>query len=183
MNEIIVNTPLTEEIVTSLNTGNTVYITGTMYTARDAAHKRMIEDLNSGKGLPFDIRNQIIYYTGPCPSRPGEITGSSGPTTSYRMDDYTPTLLKQGLKGMIGKGLRNRDVIDSMISNKAIYFAVIGGAGALIADCIKKVEIIAYEDLGTEAIRRIYVEKLPAIVAIDSQGNNLYEQAIRKYKR
>lgn len=168
--------PLTEEKVIKLKAGDIVNISGTVYTGRDAAHKRMIEDFESGKGLPFNMKNATIYYTGPCPPRPGEIIGSSGPTTSYRMDAYTPTLLEQGLKGMIGKGERSPEVIKSMIKNKAVYFAVIGGAGALIANCIKKVEIIAYEDLGTEAIRKIHIENMPAIVAIDSNGNTLFER-------
>lgn len=167
--------PLTKEVVNSLNAGDRVSISGTIFTGRDAAHKRMIEDLKDGKDLPFDIRNQTIYYTGPTPTKPGQIIGSSGPTTSYRMDDYTPTLLDLGLKGMIGKGERSKVVVDSMIKNDAVYFAVIGGAGALIANSIKSVDIIAYEDLGTEAIRKLEVENLEGIVAIDSRGNNLYE--------
>lgn len=174
--EIYLEMPLTEEKVVKLKAGDIVTLSGTVYTGRDAAHKRMIEDLESGKGLPFDMKNATIYYTGPCPPRPGEIIGSSGPTTSYRMDAYTPTLLEKGLKGMIGKGERSTEVIESMIKNKAVYFAVIGGAGALIANCIKKVEIIAYKDLGTEAIRKIYIDKMPAIVAIDSHGNTLFKK-------
>ena len=170
-----INMPLTEETTKSLNAGDRVSISGTIFTGRDAAHKRMIEDLKRGKPLPFDINNQTIYYTGPTPTKPGQIIGSSGPTTSYRMDDYTPTLLDLGLRGMIGKGERSKEVVDSMIKNSAVYFAVIGGAGALISNSIKKVEIIAYEDLGTEAIRKLEVENLEGIVAIDSKGNNLYE--------
>ncbi len=168
--------PLNKETVEVLKAGDKVSLTGTIYTGRDAAHKRMIEDLESGEGLPFDIKNQTIYYTGPTPTKPGEIIGSSGPTTSYRMDDYTPTLLDLGLRGMIGKGERSQEVIDSMIKNKSVYFAVIGGAGALISNSIKSVEIIAYDDLGTEAIRKLNVEDLEAIVAIDSEGNNLYKR-------
>ena len=170
-----INMPLTEETTKSLNAGDRVSISGTIFTGRDAAHKRMIEDLKRGKPLPFDINNQTIYYTGPTPTKPGQIIGSSGPTTSYRMDDYTPTLLDLGLRGMIGKGERSKEVVDSMIKNSAVYFAVIGGAGALISNSIKKVEIIAYEDLGTEAIRKLEVENLEGIVAIDSKGNNLYK--------
>ena len=168
--------PLTEEVVESLNAGDRVSLTGTIYTGRDAAHKRMIEDLESKEGLPFDIKNQTIYYTGPTPTAPGQVIGSSGPTTSYRMDDYTPTLLDLGLRGMIGKGERSKEVIDAMIKNKSVYFAVIGGAGALISNSIKAVDIIAYDDLGTEAIRKLSVENLQAIVAIDCKGNNLYER-------
>ncbi|AFS77187.1 putative L(+)-tartrate dehydratase, subunit beta [Gottschalkia acidurici 9a] len=171
-----IQTPLTEEKTLELKAGDQVYISGIVYTARDAAHKRMIEELEVGKDLPFDIKDSTIYYTGPCPPRPGEIIGSSGPTTSYRMDSYTPTLLDRGLRGMIGKGERSKEVISSMIKNKSVYFAVIGGAGALISSCIKEVEVIAYEDLGTEAIRKIYIENMPAIVAIDSQGNSLFER-------
>lgn len=170
------NTPLDIETVKKLKAGEKVYITGYIYTARDSAHKQMIEDLNSGKGLPFEIENQIIYYTGPCPPKPGEIIGSAGPTTSYRMDAYTPSLLDLGLKGMIGKGLRDKTVVESMIKNKAVYFGAGGGLGALIASSIKSVEIVAYEELGTEAVRRLYVEDFPAIVIIDSEGNNLYER-------
>ncbi len=168
--------PLNVEIVENLKAGDQVSLSGTIYTARDAAHKRMIEDLESGKGLPFEIKNQTIYYTGPSPTKPGQIIGSSGPTTSYRMDDYTPRLLDLGLMGMIGKGERSQEVIDSMTKNKAVYFAVIGGAGALISNSIKSVDIIAYDDLGTEAIRKLRVEDLQAIVAIDWQGNNLYKR-------
>lgn len=166
--------PLTNEAVSSLKAGDRVLLTGEVYTARDAAHKRMIEEFEQTGRLPFDIKNQTIYYSGPSPTKPGNIIGSAGPTTSYRMDDYTPTLLNLGLKGMMGKGERSKSVIDSMIKNKAVYFALIGGAGALIASSIKQVEIIAYEDLGTEAIRKLRIENLRAIVAIDSRGNNLY---------
>ncbi|MGF7058447.1 Fe-S-containing hydro-lyase [Brassicibacter mesophilus] len=183
MNDVFINTPLNEATVKKLNAGDRVYITGTVYTARDAAHKRMIEELDSGKGMPFDIKDAIIYYVGPCPPKPGDIIGSAGPTTSYRMDSYTPKLLNQGLKGMIGKGLRSKEVIESMVKNKAVYFTAIGGAGALIANCVKDTEIIAYSDLGTEAIRRLYVENLPVIVTIDSSGNNLYNIENQKYKK
>lgn len=172
----IIQLPLDEETVETLKAGEKVSLSGIIYTGRDAAHKRMIEDLEAGIGLPFDILDQTIYYTGPTPTKPGQIIGSSGPTTSYRMDDYTPTLLDLGLRGMIGKGERSQEVIDSMIKNKSVYFAVIGGAGALISNSIKSVEIIAYEDLGTEAIRKLRLENLEAIVAIDGEGNNLYER-------
>ncbi|RKD28820.1 Fe-S-containing hydro-lyase [Thermohalobacter berrensis] len=182
MKNIEITTPLTESIVEKLNAGDKVYITGTIYTARDAAHKKMIETLHNGEELPFDIKDSIIYYVGPCPPKPGQIIGSCGPTTSYRMDDLTPPLLELGLRGMIGKGKRNQKVIDSMIKNKAVYFAAIGGAGALISDCVKSSEVIAYEELGTEAVRKLCVEKLPVIVVIDSKGNNLYDIENKKYK-
>lgn len=169
-----INMPLTEDVIKSLKAGDKVSLSGTIYTARDAAHKRMIENLKQGIELPFNIKDQTIYYTGPSPTKPGQVIGSSGPTTSYRMDDYTPTLLDLGLRGMIGKGERSKEVVDSMMKNNAVYFAVIGGAGALISNSIKKVEIIAYDDLGTEAIRKLEVENLEGIVAIDSKGNNLY---------
>lgn len=179
----VIELPLTKEQAEDLKTGDRVLISGTIFTARDAAHKRMIVDLKSGKGLPFEIKDQTIYYTGPSPEKPGEVIGSSGPTTSYRMDDYTPTLLDLGLRGMIGKGERSQDVIDSMKKNTAVYFTVIGGAAALISNSIKNVEIVAYEDLGTEAIRKIVVEDLAAIVTIDSKGENLYKTEIAKYKK
>ncbi|KPU27518.1 fumarate hydratase [Caloranaerobacter sp. TR13] len=179
MKEIKITTPLNDNIIKKLNAGDRVYITGTIYTARDAAHKRMVDSLKNSESLPFDINNSIIYYVGPCPPKPGHVIGSAGPTTSYRMDDYTPILLKAGLKGMIGKGNRSKEVIDSIIKYNCVYFAAIGGAGALISNCIKSSEIIAYEDLGTEAIRKLYVEDLPVIVAIDSKGNNLYDINIR----
>lgn len=178
-----IKTPLTKENVESLVAGDKVSISGVIYTARDAAHRRMIVDLKIEGQLPFCISDQIIYYTGPTPAKPGEVIGSSGPTTSYRMDDYTPTLLDLGLRGMIGKGERSSDVIESMIKNKAVYFTVIGGAGALIANSIKKAEIIAYDNLGTEAIRRLEVEDLEALVTIDSKGNNLYSTERAKFKK
>ena len=174
-------TPLTEEKVKDLKAGDAVSITGTIYTARDAAHKRLIELVDKGKQLPFNIKDSIIYYVGPSPARPQRIIGSAGPTSSYRMDSYTPKLLDLGLRGMIGKGLRSKEVIESMKKNKAVYFAAIGGAGAYMAKCIKKCELVAYEDLGSEAIRRLEVENLPAIVVIDCNGNNLYEIGQRKY--
>lgn len=178
-----IETPLTKEKVKDLRAGDYVYITGTIYTARDAAHKRMIEELAEGKELPFEIENQILYYLGPTPNREGQVIGSAGPTTSSRMDKYALTLLDLGQTGMIGKGKRNEDVISSMKKNTAVYFAAVGGAGALLSQCIKKSEVIAYDDLGTEAIRKLYVEKLPVITVIDCKGNNLYETAAEKYRR
>lgn len=177
-----IETPLTKDKVKNIQAGDYVYLTGTIYTARDAAHKRMIEELEEGKNLPFDMENQIIYYLGPTPNREGQVIGSAGPTTSSRMDKYAPTLLSHGLTGMIGKGKRNEDVISSMKENTAVYFAAVGGAGALLSQCIKKSEIIAYDDLGTEAICKLYVEKLPVITVIDCQGNNLYETAADEFR-
>ena len=157
-----------------LSAGDYVYITGTIYTARDAAHKRLYESLIQGNEIPFELENNIIYYLGPSPAREGQVIGSAGPTTSSRMDKYTPLLLENGLKGMIGKGKRSEEVIESMNKNNAVYFAAIGGAGALLSKCIKKAEVIAYDDLGTEAIRKLEVEKFPVIVVIDNKKNNLY---------
>lgn len=174
--EKYINTPITEEIVSELNAGDYVYITGTIYTARDAAHKRLFESLQRGEELPIDLNNNTLYYLGPSPAREGQVIGSAGPTTSSRMDKYTPLLLEKGLKGMIGKGKRSPEVIDAMEKNHAVYFAAIGGAGALLSKCIKKAEVIAYEDLGTEAIRKLEVENLPVIVVIDDRKNNLYER-------
>ncbi len=168
--------PLTDEIINSLHAGDMVYLTGTVYSARDAAHKRMIETIERGDDLPFDIRNSTIYYLGPTPAREGQVIGSAGPTTSSRMDKYAPVLLDLGLKGMIGKGKRSQAVIDAMKRNNAVYFAAIGGAGALLSKQIKKSTVIAYDDLGTEAIREMYVEDFPVIVVIDNHGNNLYER-------
>jgi len=170
-----INTPLTADKVKDLQVGDYVYITGTIYTARDAAHKRIYETMIDGNATPFDLTNNIIYYLGPTPEREGKVIGSAGPTTSSRMDKYTPLLLDNGLKGMIGKGKRSKEVIDSMIKNKAVYFAAVGGAGALLSKKIKKSKVIAYEDLETEAIRELFVEEFPAIVVIDSKGSNLYE--------
>ncbi len=167
-------TPLTKDKVKDLHAGDYVYITGTIYSARDAAHLRMYNSAVAGEDLPLDITNQIIYYLGPTPAKPGQVIGSAGPTTSSRMDKYTPTLLDMGLTGMIGKGKRSSEVIDSMKKNTAVYFASVGGAGALLSKCIKKSKVIAYDDLGTEAIREMYVEDFPAIVVIDSDGNNMY---------
>ncbi|MCT8976466.1 Fe-S-containing hydro-lyase [Clostridium sp. CX1] len=176
-----ITTPLTEDKVKDLKAGDSVLISGTIYTARDAAHKRLVELLDKGENLPLNIKDEIIYYVGPSPAKPGQPIGSAGPTTSYRMDSYTPRLLDIGLRGMIGKGLRSKEVVDSMVKNKAVYFAAIGGAAALMGKSIKKAEIIAYEDLGSEAIRKLEVEDLPVVVVIDSDGNNLYEQGQREY--
>lgn len=183
MSEKYINTPVTEQDIESLETGDMVYISGTIYTARDAAHKRLYEAIQEHQEIPVELKDNIIYYLGPSPAREGQVIGSAGPTTSSRMDKYTPLMLEHGLKGMIGKGKRSEQVIASMVKNKAVYFAAIGGAGALLSKCIKKAEIIAYEDLGTEAIRKLEVEKLPAIVVIDSKGNNLYETATKQYCR
>lgn len=177
------NVPLDQELLKNLRAGDEVLISGTIYTARDAAHKRMIELFNEGKPLPFDIRGQIIYYVGPCPAPPGKVIGSAGPTTSGRMDAYTPRLIEMGLKGMIGKGARSREVIEAMKRHGAVYFGAVGGAAALIASCIKKSEIIAFEDLGTEAVRRLEVENMPCIVIIDALGNDLYATGRARYER
>ena len=177
-----ISAPITEKDTINLNSGDYVYITGTIYTARDAAHKRMYEALEKGDKLPIEMDNNIIYYMGPSPAREGRPIGSAGPTTASRMDKYAPKLLDLGLKGMIGKGKRSKEVIDAIIRNNAVYFAAVGGAGAILSKCIKKSEVVAYDDLGTEAIRKLYVEDFPCIVVIDSNGNNLYETAIEKYK-
>lgn len=177
-----IKTPITEEVTKDLKSGDYVYITGTIYVARDAAHKRMIEALERGEKLPIDIKDATIYYMGPSPAREGRPIGSAGPTTATRMDKYAPTLLDLGQKAMIGKGKRSQEVIDAIIRNKAVYFAAVGGAGALLSKCIKQSEIICYEDLGTEAIRKLYVEDFPIIVVIDREGNNLYETAVKTSK-
>ena len=169
-------TPLTKEKIESLKAGDYVYITGTIYTARDAAHKRMSEALAAGEELPIDVKDQIIYYMGPTPAKEGQVIGSAGPTTASRMDKYAPKLLDLGLSGMIGKGKRSQDVTSSIVLNGAVYFAAVGGAGALLSKCIKSSEVVAYEDLGTEAIRKLEVENFPAIVVIDRMGNNLYDE-------
>lgn len=176
-----ITTPITAEVAQTLHSGDYVYISGVIYSARDAAHKRMTEALAEGKELPFDIKNQTIYYMGPSPAREGRPIGSAGPTTASRMDKYTPELLDLGLGAMIGKGKRTQEVKEAVVRNHAVYFAAVGGAGALLSKCIKKAEVIAYDDLGTEAIRRLEVENLPVIVVIDSDGNNLYETAIKEY--
>lgn len=176
-----ITAPFDKKISKELKAGDYVYITGTIYTARDAAHKRMDEALKKGDKLPFDVENNVIYYMGPSPAREGRPIGSAGPTTASRMDKYAPKLLDKGLIGMIGKGKRTEEVKNAIIRNKAVYFAAIGGAGALLSKCIKKSEVIAYDDLGTEAIRKLEVENLPVIVVIDCEGNNLYETAIKEY--
>lgn len=170
-----IHLPLTPQDVKELCAGDYVYLTGEIYTARDAAHKRMIETFDRGESLPLDMKGAVIYYLGPSPAREGRVIGSAGPTTSSRMDRYTPRLLELGMKGMIGKGRRSNEVIQSMKEQHAIYFAAVGGAGALLSKCIQKSEVIAYEDLGTEAIRKLYVEDFPVIVAIDANGADLYE--------
>ncbi|MGK0466095.1 Fe-S-containing hydro-lyase [Clostridium sp.] len=178
-----ISTPLTQEKVKDLKSGDAVLISGTMYTGRDAAHQKLVDAINNGDKLPFDPKDAIIYYVGPAPTKPGNIIGSAGPTTSYRMDDLTVPLLELGLTGMIGKGFRSQTVIDSMVKNGAIYFAATGGAGALIASTITECEIIAYEELGPEAVRKLTVKDFPAVVVIDSKGNNLYESERKKYQK
>ncbi|MGN0394748.1 MAG: fumarate hydratase C-terminal domain-containing protein [Coprococcus sp.] len=191
--------PFKNEEIENLKAGDYVYLTGTIYSARDAAHKRMYEAIKTAeesdaviaecngtalyeKGvLPFDITGNTIYYLGPTPAKKGQVIGSAGPTTSTRMDKYTPLILDKGLNGMIGKGKRSKEVVDAIIRNKAVYFAAVGGAGALLSKCIKESEVIAYDDLGTEAIRKMRVEDFPVIVVIDSEGNNLYETAVASY--
>ncbi|MGL5655398.1 MAG: Fe-S-containing hydro-lyase [Fusobacteriaceae bacterium] len=180
---IKVTTPLTIEQTSKLKSGDTVLITGYIYTARDAAHARLVKLLEEGKELPFNVEGQIVYYVGPTPAKPGQVIGSAGPTTSYRMDPYAPTLLDQGLKGMIGKGQRDAGVKSAILRNKAIYFAATGGAAALIAKSIKSAEIIAYEDLGAEAIRKLYVEDFPAVVINDTFGGDLYSEGQTQWNR
>ena len=178
-----IKAPIEKQAAAELKAGDYVYITGTIYTARDAAHKRMYEALAEGKELPVDIQKQMIYYMGPSPAREGRPIGSAGPTTASRMDKYTPELLDLGMGAMIGKGKRSQEVIDAVVRNKAVYFAAVGGAGALLSKCITSSEIVAYEDLGTEAIRKLTVVNLPVIVVIDSKGNNLYETAVKEYRK
>ena len=199
----VINVPFKREQVDGLKSGDYVYLTGTLYSARDAAHKRLFDSIVDAESsiissekqvigmdgtalyekgiLPLDITDSIFYYLGPTPAKEGQVIGSAGPTTSSRMDKYTPLLLSKGLVGMIGKGKRSKEVIDAIVANKAVYFAAVGGAGALLSKCIKKSEVIAYDDLGTEAIRKMEVEDFPVIVVIDSQGNNLYETAVEDY--
>lgn len=181
-NTIKIATPLTEDKARKLKAGDFVLITGTIYTSRDAAHKRMVEALAAGEKLPVDFKDQIIYYVGPTPAKPGQAIGSAGPTTSSRMDAYAPRMLEEGLRGMIGKGYRSPAVVDAMKKHGAVYFAATGGAAALIAKTIKKYEVLAYEDLGPEALARLTVEDFPAIVVIDSEGRNFYEQGQEKYR-
>ena len=178
-----INTPITSEVASSLHSGDYCYISGEIYVARDAAHGRMNEALNKGEELPIPIKNCTIYYMGPSPARPGRPIGSAGPTTASRMDKYAPRLLDLGMKAMIGKGKRTPEVIDAIVRNKGVYFAAVGGAGALLSKCIKSSEVVCYDDLGAEAIRKLYVEDFPAIVVIDSQGNNLYETAIKEFSQ
>lgn len=175
--------PLTDEDARSLRAGDYVYLSGVIYTARDAAHKRMYEALENGEALPIEMQNNVVYYLGPTPARPGHVIGSAGPTTSSRMDKYAPKLLDLGLKGMVGKGKRTQEVIDAVVRNGAVYFAAVGGAGALLSKCIKKADVVAYDDLGTEAIRRLEIENLPVIVVIDSEGTNLYTTAAEQWKK
>lgn len=176
-----IKVPFEEGVLEQLKAGDYVYLTGTVYTARDAAHQRMYEAIQQGKNLPFEVKNNVIYYLGPTPARPNQVIGSAGPTTSSRMDKYTPALLELGLKGMVGKGKRGKEVIESMKKNHAVYFAAVGGVGALLSKCILSCEMIAYEDLGTEAIRKLEVENLPVIVVIDGKGNDWYETAPSAY--
>ena len=179
--EYHIDLPLTAEKARMLRAGDTVYLTGEIYTSRDAGHKRMVEALARGEELPFDPRNATIYYVGPSPARPGQVIGSAGPTTSGRMDAYAPTMLSVGARGMIGKGARSTEVIEAMREHTGVYFGAIGGAGALLAKCIKKSELIAYEDLQSEALRKLWVEKMPLVVVIDCEGNDLYEQGREAY--
>lgn len=179
--EIKLQTPLTADKIKDLKAGDSILLSGVIYSARDAAHKRLIDLLDEGKELPLNIKDETIYYVGPSPAKPGNVIGSAGPTTSYRMDAYAPRLMDLGLKGMIGKGARNKEVIDAIVRNNAVYFGAIGGAAALIAKSIIKSEIIAYEDLGAEAIRRMEVKDMPLVVIIDSKGNNLYEIGQKQY--
>ncbi len=176
-----ISVPYTKEDVSNLHSGDMVFLSGTIYTARDAAHKRMDEALNNNETLPLDLSGNVIYYMGPSPARPGHAIGSAGPTTASRMDKYAPRLLDLGLKGMIGKGKRSKEVIDAIVRNGAVYLAAIGGAGALLSKAITESEVVAYDDLGTEAIRKLKVVDFPAIVVIDSTGANLYETAIKEF--
>ena len=176
-----ISAPVGRETAEELRAGDYVYITGTIYTARDAAHKRMQETLQRGESLPLEMKENVIYYMGPSPAREGRPIGSAGPTTASRMDKYAPELLDLGLGAMIGKGKRSQEVKDAIVRNGSVYFAAVGGAGALLSKCIKRADVIAYDDLGTEAIRRLEIEDLPAIVVIDSEGNNLYETAVKEY--
>ena len=178
---IKLTTPLTREKLRTLKAGDSCLLSGVIYTARDAAHKRLCELLDAGKELPLDVKDAVIYFVGPTPAKPGQAIGSAGPTTSYRMDAYSPALIREGLTGMIGKGKRSPEVVAAMKEHGAVYFGAIGGCGALLSRCIKKAEVIAYEDLGAEAIHRLEVEDFPVVVVIDSQGNNLYETGPEAY--
>lgn len=177
---IILETPFQDSRLKELNAGDMVYISGTIYSARDAAHKKMCELAAEGQPMPFEFKGTAVYYAGPCPAKPGEPIGSVGPTTSGRMDLYSPTLIKKGLKVMIGKGLRSKEVTDSIVEHGGVYFAAIGGAAALMAKCVKSAKVIAFDELGTEAIRELVVKELPVIVAIDSKGVNMYQKAIEE---
>ena len=184
MSQVIsLSPPLSDEDVMRLRIGDEVSLNGVIYTARDAAHKRLVELIDKGRELPFEVRGAIVYYVGPTPAKPGEVIGSAGPTTSYRMDPYTPTMLSRGLKGMIGKGNRGREVLEAMKKEKAVYFAAVGGAGALIADWITSCEVIAYEDLGSEAIHKLEVRDFRVVVANDAHGGDLFEEGIARYRK
>ncbi len=178
-----IKAPIKREVARTLRAGEYIYLSGTIYTARDAAHKRMDETLSAGEELPIDVRGQAIYYMGPSPAREGRPIGSAGPTTASRMDRYTPRLLDLGLGAMIGKGKRSKEVLEAIVRNESVYLAAVGGAGALLSKCIKESEVVAYDDLGTEAIRKLTVENFPVIVVADCEGNNLYETAIKEYER
>ena len=182
-NKKILAAPFTDDKIKSLKAGDMVFISGTIYTARDAAHKRLCEMLKAGEPMPFDFEGQVVYYAGPCPAKPGQPIGSVGPTTGGRMDAYSPTLIKEGLRVMIGKGSRSEEVINALKQYTGVYFAAIGGAAALMAKAVKEAEVIAFPELGTEAIRKLRVEELPVIVAIDSQGNDMYKLGVAKYKQ
>lgn len=183
MMEKHIKAPIKREVARTLRAGEYIYLSGTIYTARDAAHKRMDETLSAGEELPIDVRGQAIYYMGPSPAREGRPIGSAGPTTASRMDRYTPRLLDLGLGAMIGKGKRSKEVLEAIVRNESVYLAAVGGAGALLSKCIKESEVVAYDDLGTEAIRKLTVENFPVIVVADCEGNNLYETAIKEYER
>ena len=183
MAEYRLTTPLSDEDVTKLKAGDIVYLSGTLYTARDAAHKRLVDLILNGEELPFDLKGAVIYYVGPTPPKPGEVIGSAGPTTSYRMDPYAPILIEHGLKGMIGKGKRNQAVRDACVKHKAVYFGAVGGAAALIAKAIKKAEVIAYPELGPEAVRKLEVEDFPVVVVNDTYGNDLYEEGRKLWEQ
>lgn len=183
MKTVELTTPLDEKQISSLESGDKVFLSGEIFTARDAAHKRLVALIEEGKDLPFDLRGAVIYYVGPAPSKPGQVMNSAGPTTSYRMDSFTPLLLDRGLKGTIGKGPRSMEVRDSMVKNKGVYFAAVGGAAAGIASTVREAEVIAYDDLGPEAIRRLIVERMPLFVVNDSRGNDLFEAGVAEYRR
>lgn len=175
MAEKHLTTPLSDKDMAELSAGDMVYLSGTVYTARDAAHKRLVELLDQGQAMPFDFEGQVVYYAGPCPAKPGMVIGSVGPTTSGRMDAYSPRLIRQGLKGMIGKGLRDGAVKEAIVETGGVYFAAIGGAAALMSQCVKSAEVIAFDDLGTEAVRKLTIENLPVVVAVDSKGRDVYK--------